>query len=150
MPVVRVSCLPAGQTQRDLKMLYVTLVSGLMSVKELDLKESAITCLFPSDLMTYGLGDEIIIEIFGLFIKEERTDEVRNVLASRVAELVKRRYPESKVECFIMPFDPKQGFCVIKAETIPSEEKIPGVCFDDMSRCPQPQSVICADCKIKS
>ena len=39
------------------------------SVKELKLEQSDISCFFPKDLMTQGLGNEIIIFVKGLFVK---------------------------------------------------------------------------------
>lgn len=79
-------------------------------VKELDLTAEQVTVFFPPDRLLDGLGEEIIIFINGLFVNSERTDEVRNILAQKVGKKVREHYPESLVECFIQPFDPKGGF----------------------------------------
>jgi len=111
MPVIKVWCLPADQTEEDLNRLHKSMVKAVTSVSELGLKtENDMTCLFVPDLMTYGLGGEIIVEISGLFEKSERTEEVRQRLAENVGKSVKRLYPKAKIECFVTTFNPKQGF----------------------------------------
>ncbi|MBU2037409.1 hypothetical protein KJ866_04415 [Patescibacteria group bacterium] len=104
-------CLPASQDERTLNVLHQIIVRAVTSVKELGLRdENDMTCLFPPDLMSYGLGEEIIIEIGGLFTKPERTPEVCQSLAASVGRAVKSLYSEAKVECFVTSFDPAQGF----------------------------------------
>ena len=63
------------------------------------------TCLFPPDLMHYGLGSEIIVEVSGLFAKPERTVAVKQRLARSLGEAVKNLYPNAKVECFVSTFN---------------------------------------------
>ncbi|MDP3837105.1 MAG: hypothetical protein Q8Q67_03310 [bacterium] len=83
----------------------------MVSITELGLKsENEMTCLFVPDLMSYGLGEEVIVEIGGLYDKPERTEEVRQNLAESVGKSVKDLYPKARVECFISTFNPKQGF----------------------------------------
>ena len=84
----------------------------MASVAELGVKdEKDITCLFPPDMMQYGLGTEIIVEVTGLFMKPDRTDEVRQRLAERIGKAVQEQFPSTdNVECFVYPFDPNQGF----------------------------------------
>lgn len=111
MPVIKAWCLPSGQTEDDLNLLHQAIVKAVVSVTELGIKnQNDMTCLFPPDLMQYGLGKEIIIEIGGLYEKPERTPEVRQRLAKNVGEVVKKLYPKAKVECFIATFNPDQGF----------------------------------------
>ncbi|MBU1102822.1 hypothetical protein KJ853_04200 [Patescibacteria group bacterium] len=76
------------------------------------------TCLFPPDLMLYGLGEEIIVEIDGLFAKPERTLEVCHRLAACVGSAIKNLYPKAKVECFITNFYPAQGFWTSAKPTV--------------------------------
>ncbi|NCD01010.1 hypothetical protein EOL94_02875 [bacterium] len=84
-----------------------------MSIAELGLKnENEMTCLFVPDLMSYGLGEEVIVEIGGLYDKPERTEKVRQNLAESVGRSVKDLYPKARVECFVLTFNPKQGFWV--------------------------------------
>ena len=111
MPVLKIWCLPAGQTEEKLNALHKAIVKAIVSISELGLKtEKDITCLFVPDLMAYGLGEEIIIEIDGLFDKPERTEDVKQRLAESVGKSVKELYPNAKVECFVRTFNPKQGF----------------------------------------
>lgn len=111
MPVIKVWCLPKNQTEDDLNLLHKTIVKAVISVHELNLEsEKDMTCLFPSDLMEYGLGEEIIIEIESLFEKQERTLEVRQKLAKNVGKSVSNLYSKARVECFVRTFNPNQGF----------------------------------------
>lgn len=113
MPVIKVWCLPANQTEEDLNRLHKAIVEAVVSVSELGLKsENDMTCLFVPDLMSYGLGEEVIVEISGLYDKPERTDEVRHKLAESVGRSVKELYLDARVECFVSVFNPKQGFWV--------------------------------------
>lgn len=110
MPVIRVSCLPQ-MPEDDLSKLYEDIVAAVLSIEELGLKdESEITCLFPSDMMDVGLGDEVIIEVIGLFDKPQRTKAVRQELAEALGKAVDMMFPAARIECFIFPFSPAQGF----------------------------------------
>ena len=114
MPVIKVWCLPK-QTEKELSVLHQEIVKAVTSVPELKLKdENDMTCLFPPDLMSYGLGTEIIVEISGLVEKPERTQEVRQQLAKNVGEAVKSLFPNAMVECFITSLKPEQGFWTSK------------------------------------
>ena len=125
MPVIKVWCLPSGQTEDDLNRLHQAIVKAVVSVKELGLKDqNDMTCLFPPDLMKYGLGEEIIVEIGGLFQKPERTQEVRQQLAENVGKAVSELYPKAKTECFVATFDLSDGFWT-SSESAPSEEELP-------------------------
>lgn len=111
MPIIKVWCLPAGQTEEDLNRLHKAIVKAVVSVSELGLtNENEMTCLFVPDLMAYGLGEEIIIEVTGLYDKPERTESVKQHLAEVIGKSVKALYSKAKVECFISTFDPRQGF----------------------------------------
>ncbi len=112
MPVIKVWCLPAGQTEDDLMRLHKALVAAVVSVEKLGLKdENDITCLFPPDQMKYGLGAEIVIEVTGLLVKPERTKSVREHLAMNLGEVIRCLYPRAKVECFVTTFDPQVDGC---------------------------------------
>ena len=55
--------------------------------------------------MIYGLGEEIIVEVTGLFMKPERTLEVRKRLAKSIGQRVKELYPNSMVEVLVYSFN---------------------------------------------
>ena len=113
MPVIKVWCLPK-LAEWELKGLHTAIVSAVVSVSELGLKnEMDMTVLFPTDAMKYGLGSEIIVEVTGLFIlcsSKARTEEFRQRLAQAIGTTVKGMFPKAMVECFVYPFDPTQGF----------------------------------------
>jgi phenylpyruvate tautomerase PptA (4-oxalocrotonate tautomerase family) len=110
MPVIKVWCLPP-QTEAELNELHRHIVAAVVSVEELGLKDqNDMTCLFQPDMMHYGLGEEIIVEITGLFEKPERTEEVQRKLATRVGRVIDALFPKTLVECFVYSFAPSQGF----------------------------------------
>ena len=114
MPVIKVLCLPADETEENLKKLCLFVITAVTSVRSLKLCKDDVTVLFPKDMMSDGLGEEVIVEIFGLFEKPERTQEVLQLLAERVGSNVKILYPDAKVECFVYPFKESQGFWTSK------------------------------------
>ena len=110
MPVIKVWCLPQ-MTEEQLNKLHKNIVHAVVGITELGLKdESDMTCLFPPDMMRYGLGEEIIVEVTGLFEKPERSKNVRRLLAAMLGLRVKEIFPNAHIECFIYPFHPEQGF----------------------------------------
>jgi hypothetical protein len=113
MPVIKIWCLPANQKEEELRKLHKDIVASVISIRELGLNnENDMTVLFPSDMMSYGLGSEIVIEVSGLLEKPERTQEVRQRLAQGLGEGTKALYPDAKIECFVQSFNPAQGFWV--------------------------------------
>jgi hypothetical protein len=110
MPVIKVWCLPQVEEEK-LNELHRGIVAAVVGIEELGLKdETEMTCLFPSDMMKYGLGSEIIVEVTGLSEKPERTASVHERLAWHLGMAVQRLFPKATVECFIYPFNPVQGF----------------------------------------
>ncbi len=113
MIVIKVWCLPANQSEEDLKRLYQEImedVEDVISGPEFCLqgKKSDKVCLFPADLMKYGLGDEIIVEIDGLPDLDSKNLRVRKRLTEYVGRSVGAFYPDAKVKCSIEGFDPSQ------------------------------------------
>jgi len=111
MPIIRVSCLPVLE-EAKLKTLYEEIASAGAAVKELGLETKDFTVLFPQDMMKFGLGDEVIIEVIGLFDKPERTYKVQKRLAAALGHVVRKHAPKAKlIECFVFPFsNTKQGY----------------------------------------
>lgn len=111
MPVIKIWCLPeVGEPK--LNRLHQALVQAVKNIPEIGVTdEKDMTCLFPSDMMKYSLGTEIIIEVTGLYERPERTIEVRNRLAEELVGAVQGQFPDTDlIECFINPFNPEQGF----------------------------------------
>ena len=110
MPVIKVWCLPE-QAEDGLRAIHKNIVCAVVATEALGLKdENDMTVLFPPDMMKYGLGSEIIVEVTGLFEGPKRTDEVRNQLAKNIVKAVQLFFPNALIECFIYPFNPDQGF----------------------------------------
>ena len=111
MPIVFVYGIPdefaEGKVEKD---LFPALLKAVTDVKELGLQGDQVTIFFPLDKMEKGLGEEIIIFVEGIFEKPERTEDVRKHLAQNLGRAAKSHFPKAMVECFIRPFNPKQGF----------------------------------------
>ncbi len=123
MPVIKVWCLPVGQDEVKLNFLHREIVKAVVAIKALGLRDqNDMTCLFVPDLMSYGLGEEIIVEIGGLFVKPERTPEIRQALAASVGHAVSDFYPGAKVECFVSSFNPAQGFWTSDESTVKKKD----------------------------
>lgn len=113
MPIIKVWCLPLT-SESTLEKLRGGIKVAVLSVKELGLENpEEITVLFPSAMMSYEFGKEIIVEVTALFEKPERTPKVRHGLAVKLAKMVSTFFPKAKIECFIHPFNPEQGFCAL-------------------------------------
>lgn len=110
MPVIKLWCLPR-LTDPQLRQLYHDVVRAVVSVPELNLKSrDDMTVLFPPDMMKYGLGEEVIVEVTGLFARRSRTNEVRERLANHLGRAVQEHVPGAKIEVFVFPFRSEQGF----------------------------------------
>ncbi len=100
MLVVKVWCLPV-QTEEQLQELHQSIVKALKDTQELKVKdEKDIMVLFPSDMMKYGLGQDILIEISGshLFLASN-IDFLGVRLTKGVGVVVQRHFPDAKIQC---------------------------------------------------
>ncbi len=89
------------------------IVKAMMGIDGLGITvEKGITCLFyPTKMMESDLESTIIIEVIGLFVKLERTDEIRKQLADKLGQVIRDHFPETNlVQCFVRPFDLAEGF----------------------------------------
>ena len=111
MLVIKVWCLPR-LTEKQLNGLHRNIVAAVASVEELDLKnETEMVCLFPSDMMSYGLGEEIFIEVIGFFKRPVRGNEgVFRNLAESLGKAVGMLFPNSVVDCIVRQVDPREGY----------------------------------------
>lgn len=117
MPIIKLWCLPDIGESR-LNALHQELVRAVKNVPELGItSEKDMTCLFPSDMMKYGLGTEVIIEVTGLYEKPERTEEVCQRLARELVDAVRGQLPDTElIECLVNSFNPSQGFAVSRKD----------------------------------
>ncbi|MDP2655874.1 MAG: hypothetical protein Q8P17_05205 [bacterium] len=109
-PVIKVWCLPK-MTEEALEKLYRSIGATVIRIKELGLNdESDIICLFPSDMMTYGIGEEIVVEVTGIFGGPRLTEIVQARVAKALGKTVLAIFPKARIEVFVYPLEPKQGW----------------------------------------
>lgn len=112
MPVILIYGFSDPMSRRLEEFTEALINTAVCSVAELKLKASDVSCFYPRDWMAKGLGEELVVFVDGLMDKPERTEEVRNRLAASIVETINHFFPEvSLIECFIRPFNLKQGFC---------------------------------------
>ena len=80
----------------------------MVSIPETGIKnETEMLNLFPNDMMEYGLGTEIKIEITDLPSKSLK--ETRDALAEVVGKTVQDAFPDAFVRCKVRESDPRDG-----------------------------------------
>ena len=107
MIVIKVWCLP-DQKEEKLRKLYkeiVDVVIGMAGLLPKITDQNDMVVLYPSDLMKYGLGEEIIVEITGV----GDCGYARNRLARKIGITIHVLYPMSRIECFVNSFNPLMG-----------------------------------------
>jgi len=110
MIVIKVWCLPADQDEETLNLLHKEIVKAVVSISELGVKgENDMVCLFPADLMKYGLGEEIVIEIDGLPDTPRKSTSVPMRLAENVGISVSALYPKARIKCTAEEFNPSKA-----------------------------------------
>lgn len=123
MPVVKVWCLPDGLSEDDLRTIHKSIVAEAVAQNVGIKDETTMTVLFPPDMMKYGLGSEIIIEVLtGLFVRQGLGADAREKFAKAMVRAVKKLYHEPMVECFIYPFKREDGFYnCLENQTVPED-----------------------------
>ncbi len=82
--------------------LHEAIVAAVCSIPSTKITgEKEMLNLFPSDLMKYGLGDEIKTEIVDFPREMSACDSYR--LAKIVGEAVKKHFPKANVHCVARP-----------------------------------------------
>lgn len=121
MPIISVDCLPVDLPREAYVELIEQLHLEVSAIAELGLHGGDdITVLLPADLCTFGLGEEIVSRVFGLFEKPERTIEIRNRLCQVICEVLEafaiKYVPQCrKIEALVIKYDQNiDGFCVLK------------------------------------
>jgi hypothetical protein len=111
MPVIMLCGVPSSvNTPEARARLYADCVASICVIEELKLSSRQITFCIPSGMIMLGRQEEIIVFVDGLFMKSERTAEVRNRLAKALGMILKETFPNMSIEVFVRPFDPAQGF----------------------------------------
>ena len=108
MLTIKTWCLPGNLPEEKLNALHAAIVKAVISIPEAGIKdESGMLNLFPSDLMSYGLGTEISIEITKVPLSCNKV--IRNKLAMAVGRTVRAMFPEARVECEALPVNSDAG-----------------------------------------
>jgi len=98
--VVKVWCLP--RTEEDkLHALFTNIVDAVVDLKIGIESEKDMVVLFPPDMMTYGLGTEVMVEI-----TNAPGDDIPREPARRIGEIVKGAFPDAYVQCSVL----RQGY----------------------------------------
>jgi hypothetical protein len=117
-PVVKVWCLPHSLGEEKLNEIFRDIVTSFTVEPRLNVEgERDLVVLFPSDLMSYGLGTEVIIEVddaaFVFFGENASCAEPNQVaaelaedrrvgrfqLATRLVAALERHFPEAYIQC---------------------------------------------------
>lgn len=139
MPVIVIYGFSEPMSQKLEEFTEVLINTAVCSVAELKLEASDVSCFYPRDWMAKGLGEELVIFVDGLIDKPERTEEVKDRLAISIVETTNHFFPEvSLIECFVRPFDLKQGACgrrlprQIKKSTFPRTLELGGYSKEEL------------------
>lgn len=90
-PVIKIWCLPHDQTEDDYKKLHQAVVAAVVKANVGIKNQNDMVVLMPKDLMDYGLGEEIIVEI-------DCVGEDQCGMLSPVLDAVKSLYPKAHVQ----------------------------------------------------
>jgi hypothetical protein len=100
---VKVWCLPLDTPQEKLEKLHVEIVTAFMNESAFGVKdEMGLIVMFPKDLMSHGLGTDILIEV------ESQMNHQYEIAPGRVAEelvrIVGLEFPKAVVTCEVRPY----------------------------------------------
>lgn len=110
MPIITVSGVPHDIDQDKLNKLCFGIRATVVNMRVLGLTTNEVTVFFPADLLSEGLGEEVIARVDGLFLNQRRTKIIKQQLAEAIRDCIKEYFPDALVECFIHSFDPEEGF----------------------------------------
>ena len=111
--------------------LKIALQRAVLCVESLGISsERSVSVFCPVDGEYQHEVRELVIEVCGLFVDSRRGDTVRAELAAQLGYAALAIYPGIFVECFITPFDLRQGFwastnSVSREEVLLLCEKLP-------------------------
>lgn len=105
MPILIVYGIPTETDKQTLEIFSELMRQRTADIEELGIKKEQVSIFFPSDLMTQGLGEEIIVFIDGLTEKPERTEKVKKKLVLNLVDEAHQSFPKATlVECIIRPY----------------------------------------------
>jgi len=121
-PVIKVWCLPRRMSEVEISGFYHRLAE--IAGKLLELQREEMTFLFPMDRMKFGLGEDIVVEVDGLFAprpthlinfadilggKKRDLGTLSMRLARALGEEVKHDFPKARVQVIVRKYDPFEG-----------------------------------------
>jgi len=103
--VVKVWCLPA-RGEEELRAFHKSLVATVVEQDVGVQDENDMITLFPRDMMDYGLGKEILVEIFDFpFLADINK---KGLLVGNVCSTVKQSFPDAQVQCSLRHTDMRE------------------------------------------
>lgn len=122
MIIVTVSLLPPSP-EDSLRELHKKIVQAATGIPDYEIKgEDDMIVRFVPDMMSYGLGTEIVIEILDL-LSSGRFNRMRNNMAQAIGEVISSTYPKARVICLVLTHDPTHGSWVSAAK---QDQKVVG------------------------
>ena len=122
MPVITISLVPPSINKEILKKLCLDIFAAVASISELRLTTDDTTVLLPQDILEWGIGTVLIVQIHGLLKKPERTKAVRDRLLEAVgivvADFARTNVSQcKKIEVIPCDYDQdRDGSCVIQLQ----------------------------------
>lgn len=110
MPVITVLGIPANWKRDKIIPFWKDIRSCVEKLPELALEPEQVSVFFPTDHLSVGLGEEIIIFVDGLFEKPERTKRTINQYARILGRTAKQYFQDALVEVFIRQTNAGKGF----------------------------------------
>ncbi len=105
MPILIVYGIPTETDKETLEIFSDLMCQRAADIADLRIKREQVSIFFPQNLMTKGLGEEIIVFIDGLTEKPERTEKVKRRLVLDLVDEVHQTFPKAAlVECIIRPY----------------------------------------------
>ncbi|HOZ53566.1 MAG TPA: hypothetical protein PK142_02720 [bacterium] len=105
MPILIIYGIPTETNEEDLNIVCELMRQRIASVRELKIEKEQVSVFFPKDLMSKGLGEEIIIFVEGLKESPERTENVKRMLIYHLIDGAHCLFPKATlIECIIKPY----------------------------------------------
>lgn len=117
MPILILHGIPRELADSDALRTFVLtdLPEAASSIPEMGITPDVVTTFVPGDLLSQSLGEEVILFVEGLFMRDERTPAVRQKFAKAlcdcVVEFVRKHVPNCRmVEVIPRSQQPDDGF----------------------------------------